>query len=110
MRGRACRGPSRASSPEASELGFLLIRCLEASARGYLLKDTSWAPLFAAIRPVARGEMLVWREAIERLLARDVALATNMANAPGHAAGTGRFGALTPAAITLFERAWNPGA
>lgn len=48
----------------------LMIRGLQAGARGYLLKDTSLAALFAAIRTVARGEMLVQPEVMERLLAR----------------------------------------
>jgi len=34
--------------------------------------------------------------------------ALHMANEPDQPAGTGRFGALIPAAMTLFQKAWSP--
>lgn len=48
----------------------LLIRGLRAGARGYLLKDTGRQALFDAIRAAARGETLLTRDIIARLLAQ----------------------------------------
>jgi NarL family two-component system response regulator YdfI len=47
----------------------LMIRGLQAGARGYLLKDASTDTLLEAIRTAARGEMLVQPEIMERILA-----------------------------------------
>jgi len=47
----------------------LIIRGLQAGARGYLLKDASTDTLLEAIRTVARGEMLMQPEIMERILA-----------------------------------------
>jgi NarL family two-component system response regulator YdfI len=47
----------------------LIIRGLQAGARGYLLKDASTDTLLEAIRTAARGEMLVQPEIMERILA-----------------------------------------
>jgi NarL family two-component system response regulator YdfI len=46
----------------------LMIRGLQAGARGYLLKDTSLEALVQALRAVARGEMTVQPEMMERLV------------------------------------------
>src|SRR5207245_1757053 len=47
----------------------LMIRGLQAGARGYLLKDTSLDTLLQAVRTAARGEMLVQPEIMARILA-----------------------------------------
>jgi NarL family two-component system response regulator YdfI len=47
----------------------LMIRGLQAGARGYLLKDASVETLLEAIRTVARGEMLIQPEIMARILA-----------------------------------------
>lgn len=47
----------------------LMLRGLKTGARGYLLKDTSRATLFNALRAAARGETLLTPEVIERVLA-----------------------------------------
>jgi len=48
----------------------LMVRGLQAGARGYLLKDTDRATLFDTIRAAARGETLLKPEVMARLLAR----------------------------------------
>ncbi|MGW8250829.1 MAG: response regulator [Anaerolineales bacterium] len=48
----------------------LMLRGLHAGAKGYLLKDTSRASLFAAIRAAAQGEALLSPEVLGRLLTR----------------------------------------
>lgn len=47
----------------------LMIRGLQAGARGYLLKDTNRETLFRAIRAAACGEMVVQPEVMARILA-----------------------------------------
>jgi NarL family two-component system response regulator YdfI len=47
----------------------LMIRGLQAGARGYLLKDASTDTLLGAVRRTARGEMLVQPEIMARILA-----------------------------------------
>lgn len=47
----------------------LMLRGLQAGARGYLLKDTSRAALFATIRAAARGETLLGPDVMARVLA-----------------------------------------
>ncbi len=47
----------------------LMLRGLQAGARGYLLKDTGREALFNAIRAAARGETLLKPEIMARLLA-----------------------------------------
>jgi two-component system, NarL family, response regulator YdfI len=77
----------------------LMLRGLQAGARGYLLKDTDRATLFGTIRAAARGETLLKPEIMSRLL--------NAASAP--AAPTNPFN-LTErekevlAAVALGER------
>jgi two-component system, NarL family, response regulator YdfI len=51
----------------------MLLRGLRAGARGYLLKDTGRQALFDAIRAAARGETLLSREIISRLVAQTTA-------------------------------------
>lgn len=46
----------------------LMLRGLQAGAKGYLLKDTTRETLFNAIRAAARGEMLLAPETMLRLL------------------------------------------
>jgi NarL family two-component system response regulator YdfI len=48
----------------------LMLRGLQAGARGYLLKDTSRETLLDAIRTAARGETLLQPEVLSRLVAR----------------------------------------
>ena len=48
----------------------LMLRGLQAGARGYLLKDTDRAALFNTIRAAARGETLLKPEIMERVLSR----------------------------------------
>jgi NarL family two-component system response regulator YdfI len=47
----------------------LMIRGLQAGARGYLLKDASVETLLEAVRTVARGEMLIQPGTMDRILA-----------------------------------------
>jgi NarL family two-component system response regulator YdfI len=47
----------------------LMLRGLQAGARGYLLKDTDRATLFDTIRAAARGETLLKPEIMTRVLA-----------------------------------------
>ena len=47
----------------------LMLRGLQAGARGYLLKDTSRAALFDTIRAAARGETLLGPDIMARVLA-----------------------------------------
>ena len=47
----------------------LMLRGLQAGARGYLLKESSQETLLHAIRAAARGEMLMQPEAMARILA-----------------------------------------
>ena len=51
----------------------LMVRGLQAGARGYLLKDTNRETLFHAIRAAARGEMLLKPEIIAKVLAHTAA-------------------------------------
>lgn len=51
----------------------LMVRGLQAGARGYLLKDTDRETLFHAIRAAARGEMLLKPEIVAKVLARTAA-------------------------------------
>ncbi|MCX6055042.1 MAG: response regulator [Chloroflexi bacterium] len=46
----------------------LMLRGLQAGARGYLLKDTDRAALFDTIRAAARGETLLKPEIMSRVL------------------------------------------
>jgi len=48
----------------------LMLRGLQAGARGYLLKDTDRAALFDSIRAAARGETLLKQEIMERVLSQ----------------------------------------
>jgi NarL family two-component system response regulator YdfI len=48
----------------------LMLRGLQAGARGYLLKDTDRESLFATIRAAARGETLLKPEIMARVLSR----------------------------------------
>ena len=48
----------------------LMLRGLQAGARGYLLKDTDRATLFDTIRAAARGETLLTPDIMARLLSR----------------------------------------
>lgn len=48
----------------------LMIACLRAGARGYLLKDTDLQVVLHAIHAAARGEMLMQVDVMERILAR----------------------------------------
>jgi NarL family two-component system response regulator YdfI len=48
----------------------LMLRGLQAGARGYLLKDTDRAALFDTIRAAARGETLLKPEIMARVLSR----------------------------------------
>jgi NarL family two-component system response regulator YdfI len=48
----------------------LMLRGLQAGARGYLLKDTDRSTLFDTIRAAARGETLLKPEIMTRVLAR----------------------------------------
>ena len=54
----------------------LMLRGLQAGARGYLLKDTDRATLFNTIRAAARGETLLKPEIMARVLSRKNAPAT----------------------------------
>ncbi|MBI9044801.1 MAG: response regulator transcription factor [Anaerolineaceae bacterium] len=44
-----------------------MVKCLQAGARGYLLKDTAKTPLFNTIRAAARGETLLNPEIMSRV-------------------------------------------
>lgn len=67
----------------------LMLRGLQAGARGYLLKDTSRAALFDTIRAAARGETLLGPEIMARVLARASA-STSTKAAPDDVALTDR--------------------
>jgi len=54
----------------------LMLRGLQAGARGYLLKDTDRSTLFDTIRAAARGETLLKPEIMARVLAQKNAPAT----------------------------------
>ncbi len=67
----------RASQPEIAVVILttfnedeLMLRGLQAGARGYLLKDTDRAALFDSIRAAARGETLLKPEIMARVLSR----------------------------------------
>jgi NarL family two-component system response regulator YdfI len=51
----------------------LMLRGLQAGAKGYLLKDTDRASLFDSIRAAARGETLLKADIVSRLLSRAAA-------------------------------------
>jgi NarL family two-component system response regulator YdfI len=55
----------------------LMVRGLQAGARGFLLKDTSRQALFDSLRAAARGEALLLPEVVERLLAASRTRATS---------------------------------
>jgi NarL family two-component system response regulator YdfI len=55
----------------------LMVRGLQAGARGFLLKDTSRQALFDSLRAAARGEALLLPEVVERLLAASRGRATS---------------------------------
>jgi NarL family two-component system response regulator YdfI len=61
----------------------LMVRGLRAGAKGYLLKDTSRASLFAAIRAAAHGEALLSPEVLARLLSRVEAVREPLSIAEG---------------------------
>ncbi len=69
----------------------LMLRGLQAGARGYLLKDTGREALFNAIRAAARGETLLKPEVMARLLAFTQAKAPSRAPA-SEAAASGQRG------------------
>ncbi len=73
----------------------LMLRGLQAGARGYLLKDTGREALFNAIRAAARGETLLKPEIMARLLAFTQAKAASRAPAPEGAASAARGPALS---------------
>lgn len=54
----------------------LMIRGLQAGARGYLLKDTDLDILLQAIRTAARGEIVMQPDIMERILSRAARAAT----------------------------------
>jgi len=54
----------------------LMLRGLQAGARGYLLKDVDRQTLFDTIRAAARGEMLLQPDVMARVLARVTPLAS----------------------------------
>ena len=54
----------------------LMVRGLQAGARGYLLKDTDRSTLFETLRAAARGETLLKPEIMARVLSRVAALAS----------------------------------
>lgn len=60
----------------------LMLRGLQAGARGFLLKDTSRAALLDAIRAAARGQTLLSPAVMQRLLAHATAPAPAPAAAP----------------------------
>jgi NarL family two-component system response regulator YdfI len=64
----------------------LMIRGLQAGARGYLLKDASTEMLLEAIRRAARGEMLVQPEIMARILAH-AARGASSSRRPGDGSG-----------------------
>ncbi len=64
----------------------LMLRGLQAGARGYLLKDTGREALFNSIRAAARGETLLKPEIMARLLA--FTQAKGRAGAPAEAAAS----------------------
>ncbi len=57
----------------------LMVRGLQAEARGYLLKDTDRETLLHTIRAAARGEMLLKPEIVAKVLARTAAPASTLA-------------------------------
>src|SRR5436305_8977574 len=54
----------------SAEAGDEILTCLEAGARGYVLRDQTLDELKAAIERVARGETVVTPEAAHRLFRR----------------------------------------
>ena len=73
----------------------LMLRGLQAGAKGYLLKDTGREALFNAIRAAARGETLLKPEVMARLLAFAQAKAPSRAPAVEGAASGQRGPALS---------------
>ena len=65
----------------------LMLRGLQAGARGYLLKDTDRSTLFATIRAAARGETLLQPDIMARVLSR--------MESPSKASGSGEVVNLT---------------
>jgi NarL family two-component system response regulator YdfI len=63
----------------------LILRGLQAGARGYLLKDTDRQTLIDSIRAAARGETLLTSEIIGRLLSRTEPPSKQAAPAPASA-------------------------
>jgi NarL family two-component system response regulator YdfI len=70
----------------------LMLKGLQAGARGYLLKDSGLEHILEAVRTASRGEMLVRPETMARILA----LATQSAGSSSARARSGR--------VTLTER------
>ena len=60
----------------------LMIRGLQAGARGYLLKDTSRENLLDTIQAAARGETLLKPEILARVLSAKPAAASSQSNSP----------------------------
>ena len=78
----------------------LILRGLQAGARGYLLKDTDRQTLIASIRAAARGETLLQAGIVERLLSHT---ATSAEPAPPGRRESGR--SISPGASA---RCWPP--
>jgi len=67
----------------------LVLRGLQAGARGYLLKDMSSETLLQTIRAAARGEILLQPAIMARVLARTTGRQTNGGVGTPHVPGTG---------------------
>ncbi len=80
----------------------LMLRGLQAGARGYLLKDTGREALFNAIRAAARGETLLKPEIMARLLA--FTQARSPARGPAAEAGTAAASGAASRGPALSER------
>jgi NarL family two-component system response regulator YdfI len=81
----------------------LILRGLQAGARGYLLKDTDRQTLIASIRAAARGETLLQADIVERLLshAQGPSARRNLASAPSEPTPSGPTGV---GSLDLTER------
>lgn len=60
----------------------LMIRSLQAGARGYLLKECTLETLLQSIRTAARGEMLMQPEQVKRILTRATHTKTSSSTQP----------------------------
>ena len=67
----------------------LVLRGLQAGARGYLLKDMGSAALLQTIRAAARGEILLQPEIMARVLAQTTGRQTNGSAGAPHLPGMG---------------------